>query len=99
LRFWGLLLLLPLIVFFRKGSNRLTKLPIILFFVFAVMLSFTCYTFIEFRWFSGYEILVPASILLSIGHDYMTVTPLKNALFTLSLMLVTVFNLKSILGS
>jgi xanthosine utilization system XapX-like protein len=98
-RFWGLLLLLPTVVFFRKRIDCQTKLPLALFALFTVMLSFTCYTFIEFRWFSGYEILVPIAVLLSLGHYQMNITPIKNALFTLSLLLITVFNLKSIIGS
>ncbi|GEM_PF-297853 len=99
LRFWGLLLLLPMVVFFRKRIDYPTKLPLALFALFTIMLSFTCYTFIEFRWFSGYEILVPIAVLLSLGHYQTTAAPIKNTLFTLSLLLITVFNLKSIIGS
>lgn len=99
LRFWGLLLLLPLLVFFTKRADLAAKLPLLLFAFFATILSFTCYTFIEFRWFSGYEILVPMAILLSLDQYRTAAAPIKNAIFTLSLLLITVFNLKSIVGS
>lgn len=98
LRFWGLLLLLPVVVFFTKRTDWAAKLPLLLFAFFAAILSFTCYTFMEFRWFSGYEILVPMAILLSLDQYPTTAAPIKNAIFTLSLLLITVFNLKSIVG-
>lgn len=99
-RFWGLLFVVPFIGVFARTKWGNPQLPMLLFTVFAVLLSFTCFTFMEFRWFLGYEILIPVGLLLAVGQTKLTESiESKNIIFTLSLLLITVFNLKSIFGS
>lgn len=98
-RFWGFLFFIPIFVLFKRDFFNKYKLPAILFFSFIVILSSVCFTFMEFRWFYGYEVLIPISILYAIDKFKISVESSKiQSLVVISLLLITLFNVKSIIS-
>jgi hypothetical protein len=98
-RFWGFLFFIPIFVLFKGDFFNKYKLPAILFFSFIVILSSVCFTFMEFRWFYGYEILIPISILYAIDKFKISVESSKiQSVVVISLLLITLFNVKSIIS-
>ncbi len=103
-RFWGLLFFVLIIPFFNLRSLKKLvfskeNLPSNLFLFYLFMLTFVCFTFIEFRWFIGYEILIPIAVLSQINRHHLFNKDInKNILFTVSLVFVTLFNLRSIIN-
>lgn len=96
MRFWGFIFIVPLLSLNRKVFAK-EKLPTLLFIVFLIIISTVCFAFVEFRWFYGYEVLVPVSILLSLGASRIfNANPKKNLLFAVSLLFVALFNLKTL---
>ena len=104
IRFWGILFCFLLFPFFKNRKLRQTilnieYLPSTLFVIFMLMLSFVCFTFIEFRWFIGYEILIPLAIISQLNGTSFTINKrYSNSLISVSLILVTAFNLRSIIN-
>ncbi len=98
-RFWGFLFFIPIILLFKGNFFNKYKLSTILFLSFIFILSFVCFTFMEFRWFYGYEILIPISILCAVNKLKMTIEINKiHSIITVSLLLVTLFNVKTIIS-
>ena len=103
-RFWGLLFFVILLPFFNFRNLKKTVLskeglPSNLFLLYLFMLTFVCFTFIEFRWFIGYEILIPIAVLVQIQRVPFFKKDLnKNILFSISLICITLFNLRSIIN-
>ncbi|AOW08117.1 hypothetical protein [Flavobacterium gilvum] len=98
-RFWGFLFSIPIIMLFRGNFFNKYKLPTILFLSFLFILSFVCFTFMEFRWFYGYEILIPISILYAVNKIKTAIETNKiNSIIVASLLMVTLFNVKTILS-
>jgi 4-amino-4-deoxy-L-arabinose transferase-like glycosyltransferase len=96
-RFWGFLFILSVLGVFNKKVFKKEQLPILLFMIYVIIISTVCFTFVEFRWFYGYEILIPISILLFFNKsEYNKEVTKKNILIVSSLLLVSLFNLKSI---
>jgi len=99
LRFWVFLLLLPLISWFRGRLFTRENLPMVLFAVYLVALSTVCFSFIEFRWFIGYEVLIPVSILLILNNlRYFPDFSKANIIIAASLGILMLINLKTILS-
>lgn len=100
MRFWGFLFILPIFGMSHKKVFDSEKLPFIVFVLFTISISTVCFTFAEFRWFSGYEVLVPVSILWVINSSkYLSTIEKKNTIVTLSLSLISLFNIKTLLFS
>ncbi len=99
IRFYGLLIFIPLLYLFRRPLKDKKKLPLVLFAIFTMAISTVCFTFIEMRWFIGFEILVPLGILLTLSktQEKIGIERLR-LLFSLSFLVVTLFNIKSILA-
>ena len=96
-RFWGFLFLLPIFGLCSRSIMSREKLPTTLFVVYLAIISTVCFSFIELRWVYGYEVLIPVGILAYLSKPvYFASVPKKNAIFSLSLMLVSLFHLKSI---
>ncbi|GAA3621358.1 hypothetical protein [Flavivirga jejuensis] len=103
-RFWGFLFFLLLVPLLNKKmvlKSFINKenLASNLFLIITLALSFVCFTFIEHRWLIGYEILIPAAVLSYISRKPFAVdTMYKNTVFSMSLIVITLFNLRSILN-
>ncbi len=101
-RFWGfmiLVLMLPLFNIKNLKNSIFDKANLTsnLFIGYMLILSFVCFTFIEFRWFYGYEILIPIAVLSQIkNQSFFKRDIYKNILFSISLVCITFFNLRSI---
>jgi hypothetical protein len=99
IRFWGLLFVIPFFMFFKRRYSAY-RLPFLLFTIFSAAVSVACFTFVEFRWFSGYEILVPIAIAVALRSGFFSGSSAKtNMLVSSSLLLITAFNLKTVLAS
>jgi len=98
-RFWGLLAFLPVLGLFRERFFAVSNLPMLFMVYYTIALSAVCFTFLEFRWFVGYEILFAFSALMVLDKPYFTKNLLKtNALIVMSLAIVTLINLKTIIS-
>jgi hypothetical protein len=100
-RFWGFLIFLlpvPLFNFIKKRNleNSISIQPSMFFIIMSVLFSTICLTFIEFRWFVGYEVLVPIAVLQV--YNKMLDTNFKNVFLSLSLIVISLFNIKSIIS-
>lgn len=100
-RFWGFLIFLlpvPLFDFIKKRNleNSMLVQPSMFFIIMAVLFSTICLTFIEFRWFVGYEVLVPIAILQV--YNKILDANFKNVFLSLSLIVISLFNIKSIIS-
>jgi len=100
-KYWGLLFLLPLLPLlnFKKTKENIidrSNHPIIFFLIFSIFVSMLCLTIVEFRWFVGYQILIPIAILTIINKQ----KNLKyiNLIFSISLLMITVFNFKLVIS-
>lgn len=98
IRFWGFLFLFTLypLFYFRKNKASHKLLSSVSFIILIFLISFSCLTFIEFRWFFGYEILIPMGVLSFLNFNELKNKLNMNAIFASSLILVTLFNFRSI---
>ncbi len=96
-KYWGILFLMPFIFLIKKRKIKEnlideTNHPILLFLIFTITISTVCLTLIEFRWFMGYEILIPIAIIGYINKNQNKAH--KNMLFSISLITIILFNLR-----
>jgi hypothetical protein len=97
-RQWGFLFFIPIITLFKRELFDKYKLSTLLFLSFMFALSFVCFTFIEFRWFYGYAILIPISILFAVNKKESLNESCKiHSIVVTSLLLITLFNVKAII--
>lgn len=102
IRFWGFLLLLVLVPFInfriiKTNFSDINQLPSILFVLSILIFSIVCGTFLEFRWFAGYDILLPIAILFQINNlPIFKRAYIKNLFFSTSLIVITLFNFRTI---
>ena len=102
MRFWGFLFLLVLIPFInlkkiRTNFSDIKQLPSILLVLSIVIFSIVCGTFLEFRWFAGYDILLPIAILFQINNlPIFKRVYINNLFFSTSLIIITLFNFRTI---
>jgi hypothetical protein len=103
IRFWGFLFFFIFIPFYDiflkfKIKNSFNKIYFesFLFILLSIVVSFTCLTFVEFRWFAGYEILIPIAIY-KISLDFKNKV-LLYYLFLFSFILISLFNIKSLIS-
>lgn len=103
-RFWGFLFFLLILPLFniknlRQSIFGIENLPSNLFLIYMLTLTFVCFTFIEFRWYIGYEILIPMAVLsLLQRHTFFQKDNHKNILFSISLICISLFNIRSIIN-
>lgn len=100
-RFWGFLLVLFFIPFYKflykKQFEFDFKLEIVtIFTIVSFVFSFICIIFIEFRWFVGYEVLIPLGLIKIIEN--LKNEKKLNLIFSFSLLAVSLFNIKSIIS-
>ncbi len=96
-RFYGLLLFSMLFLFLRKSVVKTHNLMLIFTIALYILLSFICVTFVETRWLTGYEFLIPASTFMfykSISSNHNKNS--ANLVLMVSLIMVSGFNLLSI---
>ncbi|WP_046755616.1 glycosyltransferase family protein [Kordia jejudonensis] len=93
-RYYAFLLLIPLVILFKKPLFSDKKLPSWLFITYTFLICMLCFTMMEYRWFVGYEIILLIAILSSIPlvvQKYRKST--VDMVFSISLALVSVFNI------
>lgn len=96
-RFWAFLFLIPIIGLFSRRFFDKEKLPIVLFVIYLACISIVCFSFVELRWIYGYEVLIPVAIVSYFKKPvYFASARKQNLIFSVSLVLVTLFHLKSI---
>ena len=97
IRFYGLIFLYIAFLFFSKRQFIASNVLFFMTLFFYSFLSFVCFTFIETRWFVGYEVLVPLSFLLAANKfNFIKQSRRLDVVFIISLVLVSSFNLISI---
>ena len=97
-RYTGLLFLIPMISLIYNKKYFVENIPLLSFVVFSICLLSIVFTRIEYRWYSGYEILIYLSILLSINQIYKKQNKLVKIIALVSVIIVGAFNLRSIVN-
>lgn len=98
LRFSGILLIIPLILFAKYKKHRVENVSLILILSLFLLYTILSYSLIEFRWFLGYEVLIYASILVGLKKLENNEMKWINTILFSSLLLVTLFNMRSIIN-
>ena len=97
IRFYGFLMLFLIYQNFKKPLFIKSKIPIYMILVVYCFFSLICFTFLENRWFTGYEFLIPAAFLINFENTNSGKLKIKSDIIVIaSLFLVTIFNLRSI---
>ncbi|NBL64842.1 hypothetical protein GV828_06465 [Flavobacterium sp. NST-5] len=100
LRFYGFLPFVPLFFVISKSFQSIYKVSFVFLLTVFITFSTVCITFIEMRWLIGYEILIPVSIICSLGNLAKIIGEKKvDAVITLSIIIVTVLNFKTLLST
>jgi hypothetical protein len=98
-RNYGFLILLPIILMFKKPAFDLNRIPFLMFMLICLIVSFVSLTFMEVRWFSGYLILLPIGIIVALSDLKNTFfQKYRNIFFVLSISISLLLNLKSIIA-
>ena len=64
-----------------------------------LIISFVAFTFVEFRWFTGYEVLIPIAIISYDQHGgLMPSFKYKNILYLISFLIIALFNVRTLLN-
>lgn len=94
IRYYGCMLVFPLLIFFQKPWFGSQKIAFWLFITYTLLICMLCFTMMEYRWYIGYEILLLMAILASIP---LLRKKFKNTvldvLFTISLLFVAICNI------
>ncbi|MGB3591826.1 MAG: glycosyltransferase family 39 protein [Nonlabens sp.] len=92
MRSFGLFIFLPLIIVFQKRFNFFLHA----YFFQIVLVSAVCLTLVEVRWFIGYELFFFYGILCYFKNSKIAYI---NSLLSLSLILLTLFNIRTIVNA
>ena len=98
-RFSGVLFFIPLCFLFQTRKYAIENIGFTMFLSFTLILVAVLFSTIEFRWFIGYEILIYLAILRALQKLSKTYNKSTYIAIAASLVLVTLFNIRSILMS
>ncbi|MCF7568969.1 hypothetical protein L3X37_11430 [Sabulilitoribacter arenilitoris] len=92
-RYYAFLLVIPILCLFKQPILIKSKLPIYMFFVVILIISLVCFTLIEYRWFTGYGILLSLGLLYGL-HFFKTsnLEKIFRSVVYSSLLIISVFN-------
>lgn len=98
-RFYGILFPFLAFLFIRKPILKTNNVMLFFILFIYVFWSIACFTFVETRWLTGYEFMIPAAFFGIVNHKNINFSKTKiNLIVIVSLLLVSLFNLKSILS-
>lgn len=101
-RFWGFLIVALIIPFIKKTVKfefKIIHLPPILFLTFFLIICTVAFTFTEYRWFVGYEILIPLTLIIyEKQHEIVQKLKFKNLWYSMSFIVVALFNIRTIIN-
>lgn len=99
IRFFGFLFLVifyPILDFFKEKKMDRKYFSVYAFYIFCASIAFLTLTFVEYRWFAGYEVLIPLSFLVILKDRKFNENKYYLVL-SLNLIFITLANLKSLI--
>lgn len=96
LRFWGILFLIPLIALMRRRHDS-SKVPATMYVLYTCCICLVSFSFVEARWFYGYDVLLPVSIALAAENYPRDRRRVIDFMVAASLISITIINLRTII--